>query len=228
MLLDVVNRGNRVGLPMFNSAERMTIESDTPIDYELDLGNGFLMRQGYTVVACGWQMDTPQKPALITLQGHTAEGITGRVYVQLQAQQETKNFLLSDKGHQAYPAADMFEAGALLEVRDMPDTQAYPVPRADWRFGRIDDDGNYIADPGYICSEKGFEKGRIYQIVYTTDWAPILSLSFAALRDCVSWLKFGTDPAPRPIDNIKHAYAYGVSQTGRYLSRQYDGVGRQG
>ena len=217
MLLDVVNRGNRVGLPAFNSAPRMTIEVDTPVDYDVDLGNGFLMRQGYTVVACGWQLDAPKKSALITLQGHSIEGMTGRVYIQLQSQSDTHNFLLSDKGHQAYPAADMVESQAVLEVRDMPDTEAYPVPRDDWRFGRIDEDGNHVSDPDYVCSEKGFEKGRLYQIAYTTSWAPILSLSFAALRDCVSWLKFGSDAAPRPIENIKRAYAYGISQTGRYL-----------
>ena len=217
MLLDVVNRGNRVGLPVFNSAPRMAIDTETPVDYDLDLGNGFLMRQGYTVMACGWQMDTPKMQALITLQGHTIEGMSGRVYTQLQSQSDTHNLLLSDKGHQPYPAADMHEASASLEVRDMPDTEAYPVPRDDWRFGRLDDDGNYRSDPGYICSEKGFEKGRLYQIVYTTDWAPIISLSFAALRDSVSWLKYGSDDAPRPIENIKRAYAYGISQTGRYL-----------
>ena len=217
MLLDVVNRGNRVGLPVFNSTPRVSIEPDTPVDYDVDLGNGFLMRHGYTVVACGWQVDAPKKPALLTLQGHNIPNMTGRVYTQLQAQEYTHNFLLSDKGHQAYPAADMVEAEAILEVRDMPDTQAYAVPRDDWRFGRIDDDGNYHSDPNYICSEEGFEKGRLYQIAYTTDWMPILGLSFAALRDSVSWLKYGSDGVERPIENIRHAYAYGISQTGRYL-----------
>ena len=33
MLLDVVNRGNRVGLPMFNSAPRITIEPDHPTSH---------------------------------------------------------------------------------------------------------------------------------------------------------------------------------------------------
>jgi hypothetical protein len=217
LLLDVVNRGNRVGLPVFNSAPRMEIDSDTPVDYDVNLGNGFLMRHGYTVMACGWQMDTPKQPALLALQGHTVEGMTGRVYTQLQSQTDTQNFLLSDKGHQAYPAADMVEGRAVLEVRDMPDTEAQSVPRDDWRFGRIDDAGNYIPDPKFICSDKGFDKGRLYQIVYTTSWAPILSLSFAALRDSVSWLKYGSEATARPIENIRHAYAYGISQTGRYL-----------
>ena len=57
----------------------------------------------------------------------------------------------------------------------------------------------------------------LYQIVYTTPWAPILGLSFAALRDCVSWLKYSTDAVAPPITGIRYAYAYGRSQTGRYL-----------
>lgn len=216
MMLDVVNRGNRVALPNFNSAKRPGIDADTPIDVPVDLGNGFLMRQGYTVVACGWQVDAPTFPALITMQGQNAEGLTGRVYTQLQSPEDTKNFLLSDKGHKAYPAHDMYEASALLETREMPDTPATVVNRDSWRFGRINDDGAYEPDPNYICSENGFEKGLLYQIAYTTNWAPVLSLSALALRDCVSWLKYGSE-TERPISNINHAYAYGRSQTGRYL-----------
>ena len=37
LLLDVVNRGNRVGLPVFNSAPGVAIEVDTPKDYDLNL-----------------------------------------------------------------------------------------------------------------------------------------------------------------------------------------------
>jgi hypothetical protein len=216
MMLDVVNRGNRVALPNFNSAERPSIDGDTPIDVPVDLGNGFLMRHGYTVVACGWQVDAPTYPALITMQGQDAAGLTGRVYTQLQSPSDTKNFLLSDKGHKAYPTHDMYEASALLEVREMPDTPATGVDRDSWRFGRINEDSSYESDPNYICSEEGFKKGLLYQIAYTTDWAPVLNLSALALRDCVSWLKYGSE-FERPIDSIKHAYAYGRSQTGRYL-----------
>ena len=218
LLLDVVNRGNRVALPNFNRAPRLFIGPDVPSAAPLALGDGFLMRRGFTIVACGWQRDTPDFPALITMpQGHDAAGLSGRVYVQLQSPVDTPNFLLSDKNHQAYPAYDMDQPEALLEVRDMPDGEAQFVPRDVWRFGRLDEQGAYVLDPHYICSARGFQKGRLYQMVYTTNWAPVIGLSFAALRDCVSWCKYGSDLVGSPIPGIRYAYAYGRSQTGRYL-----------
>ena len=221
LMLDVVNRGNRVALPNFNSAGRLAIDETVSDDADISLGNGFLMERGYTVVACGWQGDTPAFPALITMDGPDAQNgagdaLTGKVYTQLQSVEDTHNFLLSDKGHRAYPAFDMNEADARLEVRDMPDGPARLVPRSFWRFGRIDKDGSYVADPDYICAERKFEKGRLYQIVYTTVGAPVLGLSFAALRDCVSWFKYGSEESDSPIP-VSYAYAYGRSQTGRYL-----------
>ncbi|MDA1258544.1 MAG: alpha/beta hydrolase domain-containing protein, partial [Chloroflexi bacterium] len=230
MILDVVNRGNRVAFPNFNRASRPTIGENTPIEVEIDPGDGFLMRHGYVVVACGWQMDAPNYPALITLDGPDAvtpngdggvEPITGQIYSQLQSPDDTYNFLLSDKGHRAYPALDMEEPDAYMEVRDEPDGEPTPVPREDWRFGRIDDDGNYVADPDYVCARNMFQKGRLYQVVYTTTGARVLGLSFAALRDCTSWIKHGIKHGAAgvetPVPGIKHAYAYGRSQTGRYL-----------
>src|SRR6266850_1846811 len=50
LLLDVANRGRKVALGMFNSAQRVP-DPSTPEDF----GNGFLMRHGYTVAWVGWQ-----------------------------------------------------------------------------------------------------------------------------------------------------------------------------
>ncbi len=218
LLLDVVNRGNRVALPNFNRAPRLYTGPDTAVDAPVDLGDGFLMKRGFTVVACGWQIDTPDFPALINMrQGQNVPDCSGRVYVQLQSPSETNNFLLSDKNHKAYPAAHLAESEAILEVRDMPDGEARRVAPDRWRFGRLEKDGSYVPDPHYICSEQGFRKGLLYQIVYTTNWAPVIGLSFAALRDCVAWFKYGSEAMAAPIDGIRYAYGYGRSQTGRFL-----------
>jgi len=222
LLLDVVNRGNRVALPNFNMATRPDIDKSTPIDVEVDLGDGLLMEMGYVVVACGWQPDAPSYEALITMRGPEALDLSGsrlkdRIYMQLQSPEDTHNFLLSDKNHMPYEAHDLNEPDALVEIRDMPDGPVESMPRDDWRFGRIDNDGDYQADPAYICSNRGFEKGRLYQVSYTALGAPVIGLSFAALRDCVSWFKYGSGTVDSPVHGIKRAYAYGRSQTGRFL-----------
>jgi hypothetical protein len=221
MVLDVVNRGNRVALPNFNRASRPRIDENTPADVEVDAGDGFLMRLGHVVVACGWQKDAPPYPALIKLDGPDAliraKPVAGRVYSQFQSPSDTFNFLLSDKGHRAYPAADMGEMDASMEVRDEPDGEPQPVPREAWSFGRIDGSGNYHPDPDYVCAPDMFKKGRLYQIVYTTSGARVLGLGFAALRDCTSWVKHGTKNVAAPVQDINYTYAYGRSQTGRLL-----------
>ncbi len=222
MLLDIVNRGNRVSLPMFNLGVRPVFDADSDPDPLVDPGNGFLMRHGYTVVSCGWQKDTPDYPGLIRLYGPDALGpdggpITGRIYTQLQSPAPVDSFKLSDRDHLACPAVDMDEADALLTVRDMPDLEPETVPRDEWRFGRYEN-GTYVADPNYVCMESGFEKGRLYQITYTTTGARVLGLGFAALRDCASWIKHGDRDAANPsAGTIDCALAYGISQTGRFL-----------
>ena len=67
MLLDVVNRGNRTVVTRFNDVERAN-----HLATSFSSGNGFLMREGYTVVFCGWQADVPPIPGLIGLQAPSA------------------------------------------------------------------------------------------------------------------------------------------------------------
>ena len=222
LLLDVVNRGNRVALPNFNMGTRPVIDKNTPVDVEVDLGDGLLMEMGYVVVACGWQLDAPPHEALITMRGPEALDPSGsrlkdKVYMQLQSPEDTHNFLLSDKNHKPYQAYDLNESDALVEIRDMPDGPAETMPRDDWRFGRIDSNGEYHPDPDYICSREGFQKGRLYQVTYTALGAPVIGLSFAALRDCVSWFKYGSSSVDSFVPGIRKSYAYGRSQTGRFL-----------
>jgi hypothetical protein len=60
LLFDLVNRGRMTLLNIFNhgaaSADPAT---------EADFGDGFLMRQGYTLVSIGWQFDVPKRDGLI-------------------------------------------------------------------------------------------------------------------------------------------------------------------
>jgi hypothetical protein len=222
VMLDVVNRGNTVAVPNFNRATRPTFVPGADPDPPVDTGDGFLMRRGFVVISCGWQIDLPEVPGLLGLRGPEAldtngNRITGRVYTQLQTPSPATHLLLSDRGHRPYPAADLEERDAVLLVRDQPDGDATTIERGRWRFARVSG-GKVVPDAHYIWLEGGFEKGRLYQVAYTAIGAPVVGLGIAALRDAAAWLKHGTaregNPAP---DVLRHVCAYGRSQTGRLL-----------
>ena len=218
LIVDVVNRGNTVAVPNFNHATRPVFGPGADADPPIDVGDGFLMRRGDAVVSCGWQCDVPELPGLFRLYAPEARSdgrpLRGRVYVNLQAPEAVPHFLLSDRGHLAYPVADLEEPGAVLQVRDQLDGAPRPIPRASWRFGRVVD-GRVVPDARHVWLEGGFDKGRLYQVAYTAVGAPVLGLSFAAIRDCASWLKH--DPDGPAAGRLRWAYAYGRSQTGRFL-----------
>ncbi len=222
ILLDVVNRGNTVAVPNFNRATRPAFTAGSDPNPPIDVGDGFLMKRGWVVISCGWQGDLPRVPGLLGMRTPEArdrdgKALRGRVYTQVQSTRPVADFLLSDRGHVPYPAADPDEPDAVLTVRDQPDGPPTTIPRARWRFARVEQ-GRVVPDRGHIHLDGGFEPGRLYQVTYTAEGAPVQGLAMAALRDAVSWLKHGGaaegNPAP---GRLRWAYAYGRSQTGRLL-----------
>src|SRR5688572_20274168 len=163
ILLDVANRGNRIGLA-FNSV------GQAPPGGEIDLGNGFLMRHGFTVVSCGWQTDVPegrirlQAPEALDANGNR---LVGQTYQQFDLARDTKELLLSDRDHIPLPAADLNDPEAMLIERDWPDGPPTVVPRNEWQFGRWAD-GEVVPDTDYICRPAGFKSGKVYEIIYNT------------------------------------------------------------
>jgi len=222
VMLDVVNRGNTVAVPNFNRATRPLFGTGSDPNPPIDAGDGFLMKRGFVVISCGWQGDVPQIPGLFRMRPPDAcnaqgQPLRGRVHSQLQSSTPVEHFLLSDRGHVPYPAADLEETGAILTVRDIADGRETAIPRARWRFARVEG-GRIVPDATHIHLDGGFEKGRLYQITYTAVGAPVLGLGMAALRDSVSWLKHGDDASGHPAPGrLRWAYAYGRSQTGRLL-----------
>jgi hypothetical protein len=223
VIVDVVNRGNVVVLPNFNHATRPTLGVGSDPHPPVDAGDGWLMRRGWVVVSCGWQCDLPPGVGgLLRLEAPEAVGadgrrLTGRVFVQLQAPLDVPHFLLSDRGHAPYEAADVDEREAVLIVRNQPDGEYETIPRSRWRFARVDG-GRVVDDARHIHLDGGFAKGRLYQVAYTAVGARVLGLGMVALRDCAAWLRYGSAADGNPAAGVlRHAYAYGRSQTGRLL-----------
>jgi len=78
VMLDVVNRGNTVAVPNFNHATRPVFGPGSDPNPPIDTGDGFLMRRGWAVISCGWQVDVPELAGLFRLHGPEARDAAGR------------------------------------------------------------------------------------------------------------------------------------------------------
>ncbi len=239
LLLDVLNRGKALALRNINSAP--DISPDAP----LHPGNGFLMREGYTLAWCGWQHDVPETPGLLRINVPEAledgEPVSGRIVVTFQPNAVVESQYLSDRMHRAYPSDHLEDWGSVMTVQDDEDAPEQVIPRVQWWFARVEE-GRRIPDPCYVHLDGGFQPGKVYQVVYTTTGGPVVGLGLAATRDIASHLRFegASDSVPSPSGGgpgwgrnpIEHAYAFGVSQSGRFLRSflyhglNYDEAGR--
>ncbi len=231
LLFEVVNRGRKLVPRHFNHAPAQATPS-----WEIDPGDGFLFRHGWSVAWCGWQWDVYRDEALMGLEAPQAvqdgQPIQGQVAIEFQPNEPTMAKLLANRLHQPYPAADVDGPDAVLTVRDTPTGPRATIPRERWRFAKTD------PDPGpadtHIWLAGGFEAGRIYEVVYRTRICPVVGTGLLAVRDCGSFLRYGDVTDGNPCAGwVNRAYAFGMSQSGRflrhflYLGLNLDEAGRQ-
>ena len=104
----------------------------------------------------------------------------------------------------------------MLLVRDGEEAPPRTIPRQSWSFARLEA-GRVVADPNHVYLAAGFEPGRIYEVIYTTTGAPVIGLGLLAARDIVSFLRYSRSADNPCAGDIQHAYAFGASQSGRFL-----------
>ena len=232
LFLDVVNRGRGRAFKLMNDAPDAVDPAPPP-----DPGNGFLMRQGYTIVWCGWQHDVPNTPGLLGIdvpQAHGADGpISGRMALTFQPNAAAEVQLLSERGHQPYPANHLEDWEASLTVRDSEEGEPQPIARERWQFARLEN-GRRVPDATHIYLESGFQPGKIYQVIFSTSKTPVAGLGLLGARDFISFLKHGSAEEGNPCAiGLDYALGFGQSQSGRflrhllYLGLNLDEAGRQ-
>jgi Alpha/beta hydrolase domain len=215
LLFDILNRGRGPGLRNLNSAQ------DVAPTEPLDPGNGFLMRQGYTVAWCGWQHDVPDTPGLMRLRAPealTLDGpISGKITVTFQPTTSACVQFLADRLHRPYPTSNLEDRNAMLTEQDHEDAPERIIPREQWSFARLEN-GCVVPDAAHVYMASGFVPGKVYQVIYTTTGAPIVGCGLLATRDMGSFLKYGGAREGNPCaEDLQYAYSFGVSQSGRFL-----------
>jgi hypothetical protein len=219
LFFDIVNRGNKSLLSTFNHAAG----SDDPTT-EAQFGNGLLMREGFTLVAVGWQFDVPKQKNRIgfDVPAATDNGrpITGWLNQWFIPDKRADSFeFTTGYNTSAYPPADPGNPAYRLTEREGLASAPRLVPREDWQFGRVEN-GKVSINPNWLTLKGGFKAGMTYQITYESKNPPVAGLGFAAIRDLASALKYNSDAVVRG----RYAYTYGASQTGRFQRHMiYDG-----
>ena len=219
VLVDSINRGNITALATFNSVARRTDANP-----DVDPGNGFLFRHGYSVLCIGVQWDPPESPERMRAWYPEAlengQRVRGQNFVQWWPNKRTPHQLLSDSGHKPYPTADINDPSAVLIVRDHQDGEPIVIARSRWRFAKAGKDSTE-PNADYVWLEGGFDAGKVYELTYTALGAPVVGLAFLAYRDAATFLKHGSAAEANPLAGaIDYAYGYGQSMNGRWL-REY-------
>jgi hypothetical protein len=206
VLYEVSNRGGKGMLAMFNRASGGLDPRNAA-----QFGDGFLMEQGYTFFWLGWQFDVPRNPELLRLYPAIAKGITGAVRAEFVPDAKVTQMPLADRNHVPYAPADPDDQKLTLTVRDRADGARRTIPRDRWR----------IENGSHVAMAAGFEPGKIYELVYGSQDPPLVGLGPTAVRDMISFLKYGGGPEPFTLGDqrrfLKRAYGFGISQSGRFL-----------
>jgi hypothetical protein len=175
-----------------------------------DAGLGFLLGRGYSLVWSGWDPGAPKVngnlggdfPAVLENGRPVSGRIRDEFHFGTRAPGEGSVRRLS------YPAATLNQPQARLTVRARESDKRSEIARSEWEF--IDDRSIHLLPEG-----RKFEPIKIYEIWYEAVGAKVLGIGYATVRDLVSFLRDGGGIAD--MGEIRHALAFGVSQSGRFL-----------
>ena len=225
LLFEVSNRGRKGILPMLSRATA-SLDPTEP----RELGDGFLLEQGFSLLWVGWQLDPPPAdPELVRVYPPTTDpgiSVKGLVRSDFVVRAEgIRDHPLGERDHLPYPVADASSDLHTLTVRDTPLGERTTIPRTEWQFARVDGSGNVVPDPTSVYLASGFTPKRIYEVVYTAKNPPLAGLGLAAIRDAVTRLKHeGAPELGLGAGSFDRALAFGISQSGRVLRTfLYDG-----
>ena len=175
-----------------------------------DVGNGFPLRQGYTIVWSGWDPDAPRANMGLGLTAPVATD-NGRPIVKIVREE----FCSGTRGGAievfklSYEATTQEQPRATLTVRERADDEPRELPLNQWSF----------VDARSIKLREGTKPkpGYLYEFRYEAKNPKVLGLGFAATRDVISWLRYDPAAIAATGGKISHALAIGFSQAGRYL-----------
>ena len=198
VFVEVVNRGRDQSLAIMSGAQQRDLSPES-----WNLGDRFLLDQGFAVAFLGWQFDVMPSEGL-TFQAPIApvEGLVRETHIETSGGR-TIRFGLT------YCALDPRQTTASLTFRSKMDAVPQLAPRDTWQFAEDGCSARFSTDAGV----------GIYELVYQAKGSPVAGLGLAAIRDFASYLRYGAAGATlrETPSALQQAIGYGYSQSGRFL-----------
>jgi hypothetical protein len=196
--VEVVNRGRDQSLAILSSAQQRSLSPES-----WNLGDGFLLEQGFAVAFLGWQFDVrPLQGLTFTAPVAPVEGVVRDALIELAHPGEVDILL-------TYCIADPGGATTTISFRARMDETPRTIPRDSWQ----------VSGDGCSVRVKSALGTGVYEVVYQAKGSPVAGLGLAAIRDFASYLKYGgTGVALRETPSaLQRIIGYGYSQSGRFL-----------
>lgn len=231
LLFEVLNRGSK---NMFRDlmgarAGSESSSSNNPC-CTADVGNGFLMREGYTIAWAAWQGDIIagnnrmllHLPELVD----EANGLVGVVRTEIVVDDpDVYVQRLSGNDHtQGYDPLTLKKSNARMTVRAHETDNGIELADNEWEFACHDGQGNMVPSPLHCYVKRGFKPGYIYELTYTAKNPVPLGLGFLAVQEFVSFAARGDVDAAGERNPLREhgardltAYGWGMSQSARFL-----------
>src|SRR5262245_13121274 len=222
LLFDFSNRGGRGAFTRLNDG------GGPDLSKESYAGNGFLNRQGFTVVMAGWQGDLIYNGsnviAFLPEARQNGQPLRGKVRQEFISDKAgVLSMPVSGNANiQCYPVLN--RATATLTMREKEADRWVAVPAEQWDLAKAKEkDGKVELTPSNVdlYVKEGFKPSWIYELIYETEGSRVMGLGFLGLRDLVSSLRYDKADAAglaNPLAGfIDKVYGYGASLAGRVV-----------
>jgi len=176
---EINNRGAIAEFPQMNDSP--TTNNPTKA---ADAGNGYLMRQGYTILQAGWDATAPSGGGRFTIHVPVAKNPDGSAIVGPSLEEFVVDDSKTMRGRLTYPAAMLDKTRATLTVRTRYEDAPVPVPAENWQY--TDETGRAIE---LLPKGTAFKQGSLYEFVYLAKDPLVGGLGFAAIRDLASFFR---------------------------------------
>jgi hypothetical protein len=191
VLYDVNNRGNKLALGMFCYGGGNDLSKPEAV------GDGFLLRQGFTIVWSGWDGELLPGGNRLLLNAPIARGehgpITGPVRCEVIVNEPAYRTVVNWANHGSYrPVPGLIEQ-ATLTIREKPADPRVELPRDQWTLhvSEVDSPNPTQLPKVELEVPAGLKPGSIYELIYTAQDPLVMGVGFVGVRDLMAAIRDG-------------------------------------